>query len=107
MVKTANSKVELVEVARPNMTRFRQIKGISAQIICDTPEFGGRCLGRLRNPDLSGFSLIQAARKSVQMLFTLSAIKRSICSVTGKYFKKESPTDGGTENPHPSEVLRP
>jgi small subunit ribosomal protein S10 len=67
--------------------------------IHDTPERGGRNLGRVRNPDPSGFSLLRVRRT------TDAGNVRTYRNCPGSYVERESRRHGGTKNPHPARKI--
>lgn len=61
---------------------------------------------RVRRRQESARNLDGVHRPEYERLLPEDAIQRGPRGpYTGKYLKKESPTDGGTENPHPAEVV--
>ena len=64
----------------------------------------GSVLRRGEEPGKAGFSTFWVAHV-MNISRSLSAITKEQKLRYREYIKKESPTDGGTENPHPSEVL--
>ena len=64
----------------------------------DTPEFGCRSPGRVRNPESSGFSLCGVAAEAAEHKEPWAPYREVL-------EERESRRHGGTENPHPAEVL--
>lgn len=59
---------------------------------------------RGEEPGTAGFSPISGGARDEYIAFLKRRYKGHTLRYR-EYIKKESPTDGGTENPHPSEVL--